>query len=133
EDAWKTDVRQDILLAFLQAFDTRKTFSTLKASFLTHFVKTYRPASLLDIERQLESLIKSCQADMENVSGRGFQDEYLRSLHGRAPNNQQDERDAWAHYKHMMDMAEQLKDDFKAIPELAPEMLEKAKSRQAVS
>jgi hypothetical protein len=132
DEAWRSESRQNILLAFLQVFHAKNTFSTLKASFLTNFVRTYRPASLLDMERQLESLIQSCRTDMDNISGRGFQDEYLRSLHGKEPQNKAEERDVWAHYKHMMDMAEQLKADYRQIADVAPECLQKARQSQPV-
>lgn len=131
DEAWRSETRQEILLAFLQVFQARNTFSTIKASFLTSFVRTYRPASLLDMERQLDSLIQSCKADMDSVSGRGFQDEYLRSLHGRNPRNKAEEQDVWAHYKHMMEMAEQLKVDYLQIADVAPERVQKAQQRQS--
>lgn len=132
EDAWRSENRQDILLAFLKVFKAKNTFSTLKASFLTNFVRTYRSNSLLDIERKLDSLIQSCQTDMESISGRGFQDEYLRSLHGRNPQNTAGEKDVWAHYKHMMDMGQQLKEDYQHIRDVAPELLQKAQNQQPV-
>lgn len=130
DDIWRSQNRQDILLAFLKVFAAENRFSTLKASFLTNFVRTYRPNSLLDIKRQLETLIESCRSDMEKVSGRGFQDEYLRSLHGREAKNTAVEQDVWAHYKHMMEMAEELIADYEKIAHIAPEFLERARQGQ---
>ncbi|HEY9745674.1 MAG TPA: hypothetical protein V6C99_05605 [Oculatellaceae cyanobacterium] len=130
-DMWRSEKRQDILIGFLKAFHAGARFSVVKVAFLTDFIRTYRPASLLDMERQLDTLIQSCKTDMEQVSGRGFQDEYLRSLHGRNAKNDDEERDVWAHYKQMMDMAEELKADYQKIAAVAPELLEKARGRKS--
>ncbi|MCE3233972.1 MAG: hypothetical protein K0Q50_152 [Vampirovibrio sp.] len=132
EDIWQNQARQDILVAFLRAFKHLHNFSTVKISFLTNFVRTYRPAHLLELERQLDSLIESCQVDMENVQGRGFHDEYLKALNVGNDLTQVSERNVWSHYQHMMDISAQLKADFQAIAQVSPESLEKAKSQTVV-
>lgn len=126
EDVWQKDPRQQILVAYLRVFKHRNSFSTVKVSFLTNFVRTYRPASLLELDRQLESLIESCNVDMENVQGRGFHDEYLKAMNVGNNLTRVSEGEIWSHYKHMMDLAAQLKEDFKAIAEVSPESLEAA-------
>lgn len=132
EEVWQLESRHHILLAFLRVFKQLNNFSTLKVSFLTNFVRTYRPANLLDVERQLDSLVQSCQTDMENVSGRGFHDEYLKAMNEGNRLNKGNERDIWEHYKHMIDLAGQLKADFQQISQAAPEFLEEARLHQAV-
>jgi hypothetical protein len=132
EEGWHSESRQQILLAFLQVFKHRSNFSTMKVSFLTNFVRTYRPASLLDLDRQFESLIESCKIDMENVQGRGFHDEYLKAMNVGNPLTAGTERNVWAHYQHMMDLAAQLKEDFQHLPEAAPELWERARQQQPV-
>jgi hypothetical protein len=127
EDVWQSEARQQILAAFLRAFKRRNSFSTVKASFLTNFVRTYRPANLFDLERQLDSLIESCQIDKENVAGRGFHDEYLKALNVGNNLTQLSERDVWAHYDHMIDLAGQLKADWAEIEAAAPDIVEKAR------
>jgi hypothetical protein len=132
EEIWQNDARQAILLAFLKAFRHRRAFSTVKVSFLTNFVRTYRPAHLLEVARQLESLIESCKTDMENVQGRGFHDEYLKAMNVGNKLTATSERDVWEHYHHMMDLAAQLQEDFQALPQAAPDLLEQARLQQPV-
>lgn len=127
DEVWQAENRQVILIGFLKVFKARNTFGTPKLSFLTNFVRTYRPAGIQDYDRQLEALIKSCEADMENVSGRGFHDEYLRALHGAERLNKGEEADVWEHYKHMMEMARLLREDLQHLPEAAPEVFEQAR------
>ncbi len=129
EDTWQSEARQQILAAFLRAFKHRNGFSTVKVSFLTNFVRTYRPANLFDLERQLDSLIESCQVDKENVAGRGFHDEYLKALNVGNNLTQLSERDVWAHYDHMIDLAGQLKADWAEIEAAAPDIVEKARGQ----
>lgn len=123
EDIWKNDQKRHILVAFLKIFQARQNFSSPKVSFLTNFVKTYRPDCLLDMDRQLESLIQSCNVDMENVQGRGFHDEYLKAMNVGNSLTKNTERDIWDHYKHMIDMATQLKDDYARMPEQMPDLI----------
>lgn len=131
DDVWHNEQKRLILEAFLAISHALGNFSTMKVSFLTNFVRTYRPASLMDMERLLDSLIKSCQVDMENVAGRGFHDEYLKAMNVGNPLTKGTERDIWAHYRHMMDMSEQLKADLAKMPEAIPELLAQAQ-RQPV-
>lgn len=132
DEVWQFGRKADILTAFVRVGKARGNFSTLKLSFLTNFVRTYRPASLLDLERQLDSLIDSCRTDMENVQGRGFHDEYLKAINMSSALNKAGEQDAWAHYHHLMEMAQQLKDDYQYISEVCPDLLEKARTQQPV-
>lgn len=132
EDAWHSPTRQQIFLAFLHAFKARRSFSTQKISFLTHFLKTYRPGSLLDLDRQFDSLIQSCQVDMENVAGRGFHDEYLKAMNAGNTLSKNSERDVWAHYHQMIEHAQELKLDYQEIPSAAPEIWQQASQPQAV-
>ncbi len=122
DSVWQNGHKAFILKAFLHTFHAQNGFSTLKVSFLTNFVRTYRPASLLDMEALLNSLIKSCQVDMENVAGRGFHDEYLKALNTGNSLTKGTERDVWQHYHHMMDMATQLKEALLSMPTVVPEL-----------
>jgi hypothetical protein len=122
DSVWQNGQKAVILKAYLRTFQAKNNFSTLKVSFLTNFVRTYRPASLLDMEPLLSSLIKSCQVDMENVAGRGFHDEYLKALNTGNALTKGAERDVWQHYHHMMDMATQLKDDLLSMPAVVPDV-----------
>ncbi|WP_373533257.1 hypothetical protein [Vampirovibrio sp.] len=129
DDVWQQPNKLAILRAFLHTFKVLDNFSTMKVSFLTNFARTYRPAGLLDMDRLLDSLIKSCQVDMENVSGRGFHDEYLKALNVGNPLTKNVERDVWAHYRHMIDMATQLKADLARMPEAVPALLAEAQQQ----
>lgn len=131
EDLWQHEQKRLILVAFLRTFHALRNFSTVKLSFLTNFVRSYRPASLLDVGPLLDSLIQSCQVDMENVSGRGFHDEYLKALNVGNPLTKGTERDIWAHYHHMIEMATQLKDDLDKMPETVPDIVAQVQ-RQSV-
>lgn len=128
DSVWQNGQKAFILKAYLRTFQAKNNFSTLKVSFLTNFVRTYRPASLLDMEGLLTSLIKSCQVDMENVAGRGFHDEYLKALNTGNALTKGAERDVWQHYHHMMDLATQLKEDLLSMPAVVPEVWAEAQS-----
>jgi hypothetical protein len=122
EDVWQSESRQQILVAFLKVFQARHTFSTEKVSFLTSFIRTYRPESLLDLDRQFDSLVDSCRKDMENVAGRGFHDEYLKALNAGNLLSKNSERGVWDHYHQMIDHAQALKLDLQDIPKPAQEL-----------
>jgi hypothetical protein len=132
EEAWQSESRQQMLIAFLMAFKARNSFSTQKTSYLTNFMRTYRPSSLLDLERQFDSLIDSCKKDMENVSGRGFHDEYLKALNTGNPLTKGSEHDVWDHYRQMTEHAEQLKLDYQQIAQAAPEIWKQVSLQKAV-
>jgi len=132
EDSWQSPNRQQILLGFLKAFQARRSFSAQKVSFLTHFMRTYRPGSLSDLERQFDSLIDSCRKDMENTAGHGFHDEYLKALNVNNSLRNNSERDVWQHYHQMMEHAQELKQDLQEIEKVAPEMWEQANHPQTV-
>lgn len=131
DGVWQNEQKRLILVAFLRTFHALRNFSTVKVSFLTNFARTYRPAGLSDMDRLLDSLIKSCQVDMENVAGRGFHDEYLKALNVGNPLTKGTERDVWQHYHHMIDIATQLKEDLARMPETIPDLLAEAR-RQPV-
>lgn len=109
---WHDPIRRQILLAFLNVFQQRSNFSIVKLSYLTNFIRTYRPTAFDDLPRQFESLIESCRKDMENVDSRGFHDEYLKALNTDNNLVEPNANDIWAHYRHMMKLAEELKEDF---------------------
>jgi hypothetical protein len=109
---WHDPIRVKILLAFLDVFQQRSNFSTVKLNFLTNFIRTYRPTAFDDLPRQFESLIESCRKDMENVDARGFHDEYLKALNTDNNLVEPNANDIWAHYREMMKLAEELKEDF---------------------
>lgn len=132
EDVWQSESRQQMLIAFLMAFKARHSFSTQKASYLTNFMRTYRPSSLLDLERQFDSLIDSCKRDMENVAGRGFHDEYLKALNTGNTLTKGSEKDVWEHYRQMTEHAEQLKLDYQQIAQAAPEIWKQASLQKTV-
>ncbi len=132
EDVWNKADRLPILEGFLQAFKASNNFSTPKFSFLTNFVRTYRPNGLMDIERQLESLIKSCESDMENVDARGFHDDYLKALNADNQLAQPNASGVWTHYQYMMDMSNALKQDYTTIATAAPELWKQALMPAAV-
>ena len=132
EDVWQSESRQHMLIAFLKTFHARHSFSTQKTSYLTNFMRTYRPGSLLDLERQFDSLIDSCRKDMENVAGRGFHDEYLKALNTGNNLTKGSEHDIWDHYRQMMDHAEQLKLDYQQLPEFAPDIWQQASLQKVV-
>lgn len=132
EEVWQSENRQQMLIAFLKAFQARNSFSTQKVSYLTNFMRTYRPSSLLDLERQFDSLIDSCRKDMDNVQGRGFHDEYLKALNVGNSLTKGSEHDIWDHYRQMTDHAEHLKLDYQQIAQAAPEIWEQAKLQKTV-
>lgn len=129
-DAWSKEARQDVLMAFLRTFAGRSSFTLDKVRFLTQFVRTYRTESLCDVPRQLEALVESCRRDMDNVGGRGFHDEYLRSLHEHERLNRSEEGDVWEHYRQMMAMAQLVQDDYNQVPEFAASLWAKAQQQQ---
>jgi hypothetical protein len=135
DDVWRGEHRQEILVAFLRVFKARDNFSVPKLSFLTGFIRTYRPATLLDLERQFDALIESCKHDMDNLAGRGFADENLKKEHalsGGTKGHNHNEENVWRHYRQMMEMAQLLKADYQAITEVAPDLLARAQQRQPV-
>lgn len=132
DSVWQQEQKALILKAFLRGLKASNRFSTVQVSFLTNFVRTYRPASLLEMEALLSSLIQSCQADMENVAGRGFHDEYLKALNTGNALTKGTERDVWQHYHHMMEMASQLKEILRNLPTTAPDLWAQAEAVSVV-
>jgi hypothetical protein len=122
ESVWREPGRTRILIAFLRLGEARNTFSTLKLSFLANFVRTYRPSGLEDLPRQLESLIRSCEADMDTVEARGFHDEQLKALNAGNRLVEPNADDVRAHYREMIAMARQLQEDYRHLEAIAPEL-----------
>lgn len=69
DPVWLPGHRQDFLAAFLKIFKEKKNFSVDKLDYLTDFVRTYRPASILDVDRQFGNLIEACLEDIHKLQG----------------------------------------------------------------
>jgi hypothetical protein len=69
EAVWQGAGRTSLLTHFLQAFQAKQSFKLDELAHLTDLVRTYRPASLADLERQLRHLIASCESDLAKVGG----------------------------------------------------------------
>lgn len=126
---WQDLWRQEMFKAFLTVFHKRHNFALEKVSYLTDFVRTYRPSGLEDLERQLESLIQSCRKDLESVQGRSFHDPHLKELYADADAFnaavREEERAVSASYQQMIAMAESLQQDYWAMRELMPDVVTK--------
>jgi hypothetical protein len=75
---------------------------------MTDFVRTYRPDSLSDLDRHLESYIRSCESDLNRAGEMSFHDERLKEkyvLHSnKGFHHQHDhEESVRANYLQMMD------------------------------
>jgi hypothetical protein len=66
---WQGTGRTSLLTHFLQAFQAQQSFKLEHLTHLTDLVRTYRPTSLADLERQLRHLIASCESDLAKVGG----------------------------------------------------------------
>jgi hypothetical protein len=108
---WQARGRYDILKAFLALFHTNKNFSTVKVSYLSNFVRTYRPEDLNDVARQLDALVSSCKKDRDQAEGRGFHDAGLKALNSDNPLPNHNVEEIRAHYQHLIDVAEALQQD----------------------
>ncbi|MEM0950542.1 MAG: hypothetical protein AAGI66_00180 [Cyanobacteria bacterium P01_H01_bin.74] len=76
---------------------------------LVDFVKTYRPEAIADIPKLADSLIKSCERDMETVGSQGFHDEYLKNLYAQNEVTTGKSDEVWQHYYTMIQQANYLK------------------------
>jgi len=123
DSIWQSGNRYDILKAFLLLFKANNSFSTLKASYLTNFVHTYRPDNLNDVDRQLEALIASCKKDRDQAEGRGFMDEGLKALNSDNEIPQHSVAEIRAHYQHLIDLAEALQQDLAKASQVNPNEL----------
>jgi len=106
---WQSPERQQLFVSIWNAFPSESTENQNEYwTFLTDVVRTYRPGSLNDLHRQLNSLALSCEEDMNQVAGRTFQHEEIRLLHGQSPQNKEYESQAFARYEHQRSMAEKV-------------------------
>ena len=85
------------------------------ARHMTDFVRTYRPDTLSDLDRQLESYIRSCESDLNRAGEMSFHDERLKEkyvLHSnKGFHHQHDhEEDVRASYLQMMDRGRAMRD-----------------------
>jgi hypothetical protein len=120
---WQPRGRYDILKAFLALFHANKNFSTVKVSYLSNFVRTYRPEDLNDVARQLDALVASCKKDRDQAEGRGFMDEGLKALNSDNPIPQHTVQEIRDHYQQMIDVAEALQQDLASSPKfVAPSL-----------
>jgi hypothetical protein len=86
---------------------------------LTNFVRTYRPNSFSELDRQLESYIRSCESDLNRAGELSFHDVRLKEkyvLHGEGDtthhmqHQMKHEEDVKANYLQMMDQGRLLRD-----------------------
>lgn len=75
---WQTEPRRNILLAFLNAFIRRETYSQEKLQYLTEFTYTFRPRDIQDFDRLLVNLIDSYKTEETHR----FYNEQLEQIYG---------------------------------------------------
>ncbi|MBY0451166.1 MAG: hypothetical protein K2X01_11135 [Cyanobacteria bacterium] len=125
ETVWQTRERYTLLIAMIQVSLARNTFSIDRLRYLTDFMRTYRPASAFDLPKQLESLIRSCESDLENIRNRRYHDPHLRELYetsDTATVNTEAER-ITRNYESMMAHAEALLEDYSYLPQHVPDFV----------
>ncbi|MEB3286541.1 MAG: hypothetical protein VKJ04_03450 [Vampirovibrionales bacterium] len=105
---WEGKPREVLLDQYLQAFSKNKSYTLDKVRFLTDFVRTYRPGTQADLLRQLKSLAKSCEADLNNVADQSFYDQQFKELYSDSERAHFKNLDVQNHYNYMMEMAEAL-------------------------
>jgi hypothetical protein len=128
ESVWKDPARQEMLIAFMTAFykDSESTHSLDKLVYLTDFVRTYRPVTFFDMERQLDSLVRSCESDLAKASEQPFHDAHLKEKYlvrqeghvKEAPREM-----VQLHYLRLMEQAKSLREDYRLIYELMPDYI----------
>lgn len=128
ESVWTGTDRGDMFVAFLKVFTTRQNYSAEKFEFLTNFMRTYRPAGLFDLERQFDSLITSCESDLENIAGRSFHDPMLKGSYSDSELAHFKEDGVRKHYQHMITMSQELKDDYHQLAIVVPEYVASQKA-----
>jgi hypothetical protein len=113
EDLWHEPGRRALLEGFLSLYHNQDCYPVDKLLYLTDFIRTYRPHSLPDLQRQLDSLIQSCEADLEKVRNRRYHDHELaeRYSHSDVARAKDEEVRVIESYTYMMAMASQLKLD----------------------
>lgn len=119
DPVWLPEHRQDFLIAFLKVFKEKKNFSVDKLDYLTDFVRTYRPVTILDMEPMLNNLIEACNEDVHKIEGGHYL--YYHDLierHYMGSDNEQQLSENLLHSKerHIV-MAMELKQDFTALRE----------------
>ncbi|MBX2860263.1 MAG: hypothetical protein KTR14_03450 [Vampirovibrio sp.] len=110
EPVWQSAERQQLLLSFLKIFQTDESGYSEKIIYLTDFVRTYRPADMEAMVRQLQSLIESCKKDLQNVHDRGFHSHHLKGNYqdSDVAHRQEEIEKVTENYTHMTDMASAL-------------------------
>jgi hypothetical protein len=122
---WLPEHRQDFLIAFLKVFKEKKNFSVDKLDYLTDFVRTYRPVTILDMESMLNNLIEACNEDVHKIEGGHYL--YYHDLierHYMGSDNEQQFSENLLHSKerHIV-MAMELLRDFTALRETQKEYM----------
>ena len=125
ETVWQRPERASLFVALIQVSMARKTFSVEKFKYLTDFMRTYRPASVFDLPKQLESLIRSCESDLENIRNRRYHDPHLRELYETSDTATVNTEAAriTRNYESMMAHAEALLEDYTYLPQFAADFV----------
>jgi hypothetical protein len=122
-----------MLIVFLQLQKQRKPFTQEKMIHFTDFLRTYKPLGFKDMEQRLQSLIKSCEKDLDGVRGRGFLDPHLKEMYADEIALEAAERGAekkvTATYQEMIVKANELLQDAITLRELMPEAIQKIESK----
>jgi hypothetical protein len=105
---WEGPQREALLTDYLQVFHAKNEFTLDKVRYLTDFVRTYRPTSHADLVRQFESMIKSCESDLNNVADQSFYDQQFKELYSDSERAHFKNIDVQHRYQYFMTMAEQL-------------------------
>lgn len=118
EEIWREEDRHTLLNAFLNVNTPESSADRVeKWVYLTDFVRTYRPLTLADLDRQLESLIQSCKLDLDKLPGRRFHDPELMQLYtdSETAHARDEQARIIDHYNHMIRLAEKLQQDRHAM------------------
>ncbi len=130
EGVWSGSERGNMLVAFLKVFKVRKTYSAAKVEFLTDFLRTYRPSGLFDLARQFDSLIASCESDLEGLAGRAFHDPQLKGTYSDSELAHYQTDKVRQHYQSMITMAQELKEDYHQLAQIVPDYVASQKALQ---
>lgn len=125
DSVWLAERRQDFLISFLKVFKEKNNFTVDKMDFLTDFVRTYRPMSILNMDSMLHNLIEACNEDIHKIEGGHYL--YYHDLverHYMGSDNEQSLSEKLLHSKERtIIMATELKKDFASICETQPEYM----------
>jgi hypothetical protein len=123
---WKSEARQAWLIAFMTVMSAKPETIAGQLHALTDFIRTYRPQDLQDMERQLESYIRSCETDFSRSGELHFHDERLKEkylINEEGHHSEAVETEAKHVYVEMMATGRQLRDlceqAAKRFPDLA--------------